>query len=152
MKETISKINKQIFWHRLSLLWCYMRFALLFIYVLFIFFSPFAIGICVEKMGKSMSFFFGWIKWLCYPMYLYNFYALEKNSFIRDEYKKISLRANKTRDTMYNKRQLKVLFKKAKQKKLDYFELNEMCYILKDLGVEKITIEDIIKDFSCDDT
>lgn len=149
MKKTISAINKQIFWHKLSLLWYYVRFALLCVYVLFIFFAPFAIGICIERMGETMAFLFGWVKWLCYPMYLYNFYALDKNSFIREEYEKIALRKNKAQDIIYNKKQLKVLFKKSVSEKLDYCECSELCDILNSIGVDA-NLEDTVEEFGSD--
>lgn len=82
-------------------------------------------------------------------MYLYNFYALEKNSFIREEYEKIALRKNKTQDIIYNKKQLKVLLKKSVSEKLDYYECSELCDILNGIGVDA-NLEDTVEEFGSD--
>lgn len=149
--KTISEINATLFVNRISLYLSYIRFALLFIWIAFVFFSPFAIGICVEYMGDSMHFLFGWIKWLSCPMFFYNFYVFDKDDFIKSEYEKIKLKKNEVQNTIYKYKRLKALTKKMATKKLNFFECNQLFEILIGIGVDEQKIDDIIVVFGDDE-
>lgn len=140
MKETLSEINKQIFWHRLGLLWHSAKYICYWISVIFWLHSPFLLAFYLVKS------IFPILALLCVPMFLFNGRLL-REAFFTDTDEKLTLKKNEIRSVIYEKACLKKLLKKGETKKLDFFECNELYNILVDAGVDKEEAKELVNKY-----
>lgn len=139
MKETISEINKQIFWHRVSLLWHSTKYICYWIFVIFWLHSPGLLGMYMY-LAKSH---FSLLSFLCIPMFFFNCRLLAEPIFTETN-EKLTLKKNEVRGVIYDKSHLKDLIKKSLSEQLNRLEYNELYNILIDIGIEEERAEEFI--------
>ena len=137
MKETISTINKQIFWHRLSFLWHSTKYICYWIFVILWVHSPGLLGIYLAKSHFSL------LSFLCIPMFFFNGRLLAEPIFTETN-EKLTLKKNEIRGVIYDKSRLKDLIKKSSSEQLNRLEYNELYNILINIGIEEERAEEFI--------
>lgn len=137
MKETISEINKQIFWHRVSLLWYNAKYICFWAFVIFWLHSPVLLALCLSKS------IFPLLTVLCMPVFIFNGRLLNE-PFFNDTNEKLALKKNEVRSVMYDKIRLKQLVKKSQSEQLDGLEYNELYYIFINIGIEEEKAEEFV--------
>lgn len=139
MRETICTINKQLIGHRIYLLWYNVR---IFFHIVYLLFQIFSIPLLGMYLGISdLNILCG----LCLLMFYYNFRMLPKIfGVLDDEYNEIKSKRNELRAIICDKVRLKKLLKKSEQKTLDYFERNELYYILIGIGVDEEEAKELV--------
>jgi hypothetical protein len=139
MKETITEINKQIFYHRLYLLWHSAKYICYWIFVILWVHSP---GLLGMYMYLARSHFYI-LMFLSVPMFLFNCRLLAEPIFTETN-EKLTLKKNEIQSLIYDKIHLKHLIKKSLSEQLNHLEYNELYNILIDIGIEEKNAEELI--------
>ena len=106
MRKTILKINKQLFWDRICLLWYDVRIVLHIVYLIFDGLVYMILAHCFEKLDLSI------LAWLSFLMWYYNIHIISKNiESFNEEYDEMKSKRIDLLNCIYENKELKKAIK-----------------------------------------